>query len=301
MIREIRFAFRRLARSPAFVVIAVVTLALAIGASTAVLSLVNALLIRPLPYRAPQQLVLLLQHFKSQNLERIPVSPPEFVDYESRAQDFEKMGAFGNVDFNLVSGDKPERIAGAQVTANVFPLLGVTPIKGRFFEPTECQVGRNDVIVISERLWQRKFNRDPQILGTKLLLDGKGFTVVGIMPAGFDFPLQLFNLGAGGQFGGRADIWQPLAFTDKELSIRYNRSYSIVGRLKPGISLAHAKAEIETINGQMRIEHKDNYPGGTALAVMSFHCRNWRWHECVRRCSFCSVPSRWFFSSLAPT
>jgi ABC-type antimicrobial peptide transport system, permease component len=230
-----------------------------------VLSLVNALLIRPLPYRAPQQLVLLLQHFKSQNLERIPVSPPEFVDYESRAQDFEKMGAFGNVDFNLVSGDKPERIAGAQVTANVFPLLGVTPIKGRFFEPTECQVGRNDVIVISERLWQRKFNRDPQILGTKLLLDGKGFTVVGIMPAGFDFPLQLFNLGAGGQFGGRADIWQPLAFTDKELSIRYNRSYSIVGRLKPGISLAHAKAEIETINGQMRIEHKDNYPGGDSF------------------------------------
>jgi putative ABC transport system permease protein len=265
MIREIRFAFRRLARSPGFVVIAVVTLALAIGASTAVLSLVNALLIRPLPYRAPQQLVLLLQHFKSQNLERIPVSPPEFVDYESRAQDFEKIGAFGNVDFNLVSGDKPERIAGAQVTANVFPLLGVTPIKGRFFEPTECQVGRNDVIIISERLWQRKFNRDPQILGTKLLLDGKGFTVVGIMPAGFDFPLQLFNLGAGGQFGGRADIWQPLAFTDKELSIRYNRSYSIVGRLKPGISLAHAQAEIETINGQMRIEHKDNYPGGDSF------------------------------------
>jgi len=241
-------------------VIAVVTLALAIGASTAVLSLVNALLIRPLPYGAPQQLVLLLQHFKSQNLERIPVSPPEFVDYESRAQDFDKMGAFGFLDFNLASGDKPERIAGAQVTANVFPLLGITPIKGRFFEPTECQAGRDDVIIVSERLWQRKFNRDPQILGTKLLLDGKSFTVVGIMPARFDFPLQFFNLGAGGQFGGRADIWQPLAFTDKELSLRSYRSYSIVGRLKPGISLAHAQAEIETINGQMRIEHKDNYP-----------------------------------------
>src|SRR5438874_4926504 len=260
MIREIRFAFRRLARNPGFVVIAVVTLALAIGASTAVLSLVNALLIRPLPYGAPQQLVLLLQHFKSQNLERIPVSPPEFVDYESRAQDFDKMGAFGFLDFNLASGDKPERIAGAQVTANVFPLLGITPIKGRFFEPTECQAGRDDVIIVSERLWQRKFNRDPQILGTKLLLDGKSFTVVGIMPARFDFPLQFFNLGAGGQFGGRADIWQPLAFTDKELSLRSYRSYSIVGRLKPGISLAHAQAEIETINGQMRIEHKDNYP-----------------------------------------
>src|SRR5215475_13280031 len=183
MIREIRFAFRRLVRSPGFVVIAAVTLALAIGATTAVLSLVNALLIRPLPYHAPEQLVLLLHHFKSQNLERVPVSPPEFVDYESRAQDFEKMGAFDFVDFNLGNGDKPERIAGARVTANVFPLLGVTPIKGRFFEPTECQAGRDDVIIISERLWQRKFSRDPQILGTKLLLDGKNFTVVGIMPA----------------------------------------------------------------------------------------------------------------------
>jgi putative ABC transport system permease protein len=260
MIREIRFAFRRLVGSLGFVVIAVVTLALAIGATSAVFSLVNALLIRPLPYRAPQQLVLLLQHFKSQNLERIPVSPPEFIDYESRARDFEKMGAFGYVDFNLATGDKPERIAGAQVTANVFPLFGVTPIQGRFFEPTECQAGRDDVIIISERLWQRKFNRDPQILGTKLLLDGKGFTVVGITAAGFDFPLQLFNLGAGGQFGGRADIWKPLAFTDKELGVRYNRSYWIVGRLKPGTSVAHAQAEIETINGQMRLEHKDNYP-----------------------------------------
>src|SRR6516164_3840201 len=259
MLRDLRFALRQLLKQWGFTAIAVVTLALAIGATTAVLSLVNALLVRPLPYREPQQLVLLLQHFKSQNLERVPVSPPEFVDYESRARDFEKMGAFGFVDFNLANGDKPERIAGAQVTANVFPLLGVAPIRGRFFEPTECQLGRNDVIISSERLWQRKFNRDPQILGTKLLLDGKGFTVVGIMPARFDFPLQLFNLGAGGQFGGRADIWKPLAFTDDEMKARYSRSFWIVGRLAPGTSAAQAQAEIETINAQMRREHTDNY------------------------------------------
>src|SRR4029453_17455315 len=126
MLKDLQFALRQLAKQPAFTFIAVMTIALAIGANTAVLSLVNALLVRPLPYREPQQIVLLLQHFKSQNLERIPVSPAEFVDYESRAQDFEKLGAFGYVDFNLASGDKPERIAGARVTANVFPLLGVT-------------------------------------------------------------------------------------------------------------------------------------------------------------------------------
>src|SRR5207249_6017861 len=116
-----------LAKTPTFALIAIVTLALAIGANTAVLSLVNALLIRPLPYREPQQLVLLLQHFKSQNLERIPVSPPEFVDYETRARSFEKLGAFGYANFNLAEGDRPERIAGASVTAGVFPLLGVSP------------------------------------------------------------------------------------------------------------------------------------------------------------------------------
>src|SRR5207302_540023 len=265
MLKEIRFALRSLAKSPAFALVAIATLALAIGANTAVLSLVNALLIRPLPYRAPQSLVLLLQHFKTQNLERIPVSPAEFGDYESRAQSFERLGAFGYANFNLANGDKPERIAGAVVTAGVFPLLGVAPVQGRFFEPDECKPGRNDVAIISERLWRRKFDRDPRIIGTKLLLDGKSFTVIGIMPEEFDFPLQLFNLGAGGQFGGRADIWQPLVFTDKEINIRYNRSYFIVGRLKPGILLAHAQAEIEMINRQMRSEHKDNYSDGDSF------------------------------------
>src|SRR5216117_207515 len=130
MLNEVRFACRRLIKTPAFTVIAVVTLALAIGANSVVLSLVNALLIRPLPYRAPQQLVLLLQHFKTQNLERIPVSPAEFVDYETRAQSFEKMGAFGYADFNLSSNDKPERVAGSRVTAGVLQVLGAQPIKG---------------------------------------------------------------------------------------------------------------------------------------------------------------------------
>ena len=121
--------------------------------------------------------------------------------------------------------DRPERIAGATVTAGVLPLLGVSPIKGRFFQPEECTLGRDDVVIISARLWQRRFNSDPQIIGTKLLLNGKNFTVVGVMPAGFDFPLQLFNLGNGGQFGGRAEIWKPLAFTDDQMKARFSRSF----------------------------------------------------------------------------
>src|SRR5437879_8946505 len=259
MFKDLRFAFRQLLKQPAFTAIAVITVALAIGATTAVLSLVNGLLVRPLPYREPQQLILLLQHFKSQNLERIPVSPPEFKDYETRARSFEKLGAFGYTDFNLAGEDRPEGIAGATVTAGVLPLLGVSPIKGRFFQPEECTLGRDDVVIISARLWQRRFNSDPPIIGAKLLLNGKNFTVVGVMPVGFEFPLQLFNLGNGAQFHERAEIWKPLAFTDDEMKMRGSRGYAIIGRLGAGTSVAQAQAEIETINAQMRREHSDNY------------------------------------------
>src|SRR5216110_1408957 len=259
MLKDIRLSLRQLTKQPAFTVIAVLTIALAIGATTAVLSLVNGLLVRPLAYREPQQLVLLLQHFKSQNLERIPVSPAEFVDYETRAHSFEKLGAFSYTNFNLAGEDKPERISGATVTADVLPLLGVSPIKGRLFESEECTLGRDDVVIISARLWQRRFNSDPQIIGTKLLLNGKSYTIVGIMPANFDFPIQLFNLGNGGQFGGRAEVWQPLAFSDEQMKARSSRSLGVIGRLAPGTSVAKAQAEIETITRQMRSEHPNNY------------------------------------------
>src|SRR5262245_50091808 len=259
MLKDIRFALRQLLKQPAFTAIAVVTVALAIGATTAVLSLVNGLLIRSLPYGDPQHLILLLQHFKSQNLERIPVSPPEFKEYETRAHSFEKLGAFGYTSFNLASEERPERIAGATITADVFPLLGVSPIKGRFFEPEECTFGRDDVVIMSARLWQRQFNSDPQIIGKKLLLDGKSFTVVGVMPMGFDFPLQLFNLGNGGQFRERAEIWTPLAFSDEEMKARYRRGFFVIGGVRAGSSAAQAEGEIETINAQMRREHPENY------------------------------------------
>ena len=274
MLKDIRFALRQLLKQPAFTAIAVVTVALAIGATTAVLSLVNGLLVRPLPYREPQQLVLLLQHFKSQNLDRIPVSPPEFKDYEMRAHSFEKLGAFGYTNFNLAGEDKPERIPGATVTAGVLPLLGVSPLQGRFFDAQECTLGRDNVVIISARLWQRRFNSDPQIIGKKLLLDGKNYTVVGVMPATFDFPLQLFNLGNGGQFGGRAEIWKPLAFTNAEMKQRGSRSYAIIGRLAGGTSVTQAQSEIETLNAQMRLEHPNNYSqdnsfGGDVLQLQA--------------------------------
>lgn len=273
MLKDFRFAWRGLARSPAFVFVAVLTLALAIGANTAILSLVNALLVRPLPYHAPERLVLLLQHFKAQNLERIPVSAPEFRDYESRVQSFEKIGAFEYATFNLSGGVRPERVPGAVVTDGVFPILGVSPLKGRMFESAECATGRDDVVIISERLWERRFNRDPRTLGSKLLLNGRNFTIVGIMPKDFDFPLQLFNMGSGGQFGDRAEIWQPLAFLETDLKNRGSRSLTVIARLKAQTSVKQAQAEIETINAQMRHEHPGNYSQDDSFGgeVFSLH------------------------------
>jgi len=259
MLQEIRHALRLLIKNPLFTLVGILTLALGIGATTAVFTLVNALLIKPLPYEDPSRLVLLFEHFKDQHLDTIPVSPAEFLDYKSQLKSFDKLAAFNTATFNLSEGELPERVFGAVVSADLFPLLGVQPIRGRTFRPEECAVGRNDVVVISERLWRRKFDRDPRVLGSKLRADGRAFTVVGIMPSSFEFPLPLFNV-TGAQFGEQADIWQPLGFTDDEMKNRSSRSYGVIGRLASGVSAPQAQAEIETVVRGMRQRFKDNYP-----------------------------------------
>jgi len=259
MLQEIRHALRLLVKNPLFTLVGILTLALGIGATTAVFTLVNALLIKQLPYEDPSRLVLLFEHFKDQHLDTIPVSPPEFLEYKAELKSFDKLAAFNTATYNLSEGELPERVFGATVSADLFPLLGVQPIRGRIFRPEECAVGRDDVVVISERLWRRKFDRDPRVLGSKLIADGRAFTVVGIMPASFEFPLPLFNI-TGAQFGEQADIWQPLGFTDKEMKRRGSRSYGVIGRLASGVSVQQAQAEIETVVRGMRARFKDNYP-----------------------------------------
>jgi len=223
MIQPIRLAFRSLLKTPGFTAVAIITIALAIGANTAVFSLVNALLIRPLPYRAPDELMLLWEKFPAQGLERIPCSAPEYLDYvkELRTMD---VAAFNYVDLNLTGGDLPERISSAVVAPSLFPILGIEPIRGRVFTPNEFGEGNDNVVVISERLWQRRFNRDPEMVGKQLSLNGRSLTVVGIMPSKFEFPLPLFNV-QGGTFGNRVDIWKPIAFSKNDLESRGSRSY----------------------------------------------------------------------------
>src|ERR1041385_3672296 len=139
MLNELRFAFRILIKNPAFSLIGIITLALGIGATTAVFTLVNSLLIRPLPYADPSRLVLLFEHFRAQHLEAIPVSPPEFLEYKAQLRSFDKLAAFTTATYNLAESNTPERVFGAVVSADLFPLLGIKPIRGRTFRPEECQ------------------------------------------------------------------------------------------------------------------------------------------------------------------
>jgi putative ABC transport system permease protein len=265
MLNELRLAFRSLRHSPGFSLVAIVTVALAIGASTAVFSLINALLVRPLPYQAPDRLVLLWEKFSAQGLDRIPVSASEYLDYTREIKSVEIAG-FDYVDLNLTAGDMPERIPGAAVTPSLFSVLGIQPSKGRVFTPNEFGEGNDNVVLISERLWKRKFNSDPGLIGNQLSINGRSLTVIGLMPEKFQFPLPIFNL-QGGIFGQRVDIWKPLAFTKNDLESRGSRSYGVIGRLHPGVTLPQAQAELDTIIANWYQRFPDSYEPATKFGA----------------------------------
>ena len=261
MLNDIKLALRGFAKTRGFTAIAVATLALAIGANSAVFSLINALLVRPLPYQEPSRIALIWEQFKTQGLERIPCSPPEFLDLQKEFQSGTGLAAFNYQTFNIGGGDVPERISGAVVSPSLFPLLGVESIKGRTFAREEEGIGHDDVIVISEQLWKRRFNADPMLVGKTLLLNGRNYTVIGIMPAKFEFPIPLYGV-QGNQFAERVDIWKPIAFTSEELKQRGSRSYGLITRLRPGVSLTQAQAELDKIISNWVQTYKDNYGGG---------------------------------------
>lgn len=269
MIQDLRLAFRSLFHTPGFTLVAVITIALAISANTTVFSLVNALLIRPLPYENPQELVLLWEKFSAQGLDRIPVSAPEYLDYEKGLKSLSIAG-FDYIDLNLTTGDMPERIAGSVVTPSLFPVLGVKPIRGRTFTQNEFGEGNDNVVVISERLWKRRFNSDPDFVGKQLSLNGRSFTVLGIMPEKFQFPLPLFNV-QGGTFSQQVDIWKPIAFSKDDLQSRGSRSYGIIARINPGVSLAQAQAEVDTMNASWFSKFPDNYAPETRFGATLYH------------------------------
>ncbi len=266
MLNEIKIALRGLVKTPGFTAIAILTVALAIGANSAVFTLVNAVLLRPLPYHQPSRLVLLWEQFAGQGLDRIPVSPPEFQDLQKDLKGVESIAAFTYTAFNLSTANNPERISGAVVSPQLFPLLGIDAIHGRTFAQSEEGEGHDDVVVISERLLRRRFNSDPSMVGKSILLNGRNYTVVGVMPRSFEFPIPLFNV-QGGQFAERVDIWKPTAFTKDELKQRGSRSYGVIARLRPGLSMATVQAELQSIVQNWYRLFPDNYSAADRFAA----------------------------------
>jgi putative ABC transport system permease protein len=240
---DIRYGLRSLMKRPAATAIALLTLALGIGVNTAIFSAVDSILLRPLPLKDPERLVSVWEHTPALGIQQNQAAPANFFDLRNQNKTFEALGAYGPLDINLTGAGEPERLDGQLVSANVFTILGVAPTLGRTFLPTEDQVGQEHVVVLSEALWQRRFNRDPSIINRNITLNGESFTVVGVMPRGFFFPVR------------ETEMWVPWAMEPEQASGRGDHYLGIVARLKAGVSIERANADLAAIGQRLATEY----------------------------------------------
>jgi putative ABC transport system permease protein len=243
--KNLIYSVRMLLKKPGLTVVAIVAMGLGIGANTAIFSVVNTVLLQPLPYDQPEQLLRLATEQRNQALDgRGAFSTPDFLDVQQRSTTLEYVATFQGAGTVMTEGGDPERLLGAVVNADYFPLLRVKPILGRVFTREEDKPGAAPVILISHGLWQRRFGGDPNIIGRELNLGGKT-TVIGVMPAGFEYPISDDN----------QDFWEPLfsaSFMTKEVrESRANRFFQVIGRLKPGVTIEQAKADLDVLSRQI--------------------------------------------------
>lgn len=261
--QDLRFGLRVLVRKPAFSLIALFTIALGIGANSAVFSVVNALLLRPLPYPNSEQLVMVWGKIPSNGLDKLNASAAEFVDYRDRNQSFSAVATYASIGRNLTGAGEPQRITVTFVTASFFSVLGTKPAYGRTFLDAEDQPGHNEVVILSYGIWQRLFGGDQNIIGQNITLDGISQTVVGVMPADFQFP------------DSETAIWKPIAFTADDIGENNRGSHylDLIARVKPGISIEQAQADVSSIAAQMQLEHPGNYKenSGWGATVVGLH------------------------------
>jgi len=242
LLQDLRYGLRMLVKNPGFTAVAVLTLALGIGANTAIFSVVNAVLLRPLPYRDPGRLAVVLQGRGSG-----PVAPANFADWREQNQVFEKMGAAEWWSPNLGGEGTPEHLNALRITPDILALLEVNPILGRIFSPEEGQTGHEHVAVLSHGLWLRHFGGNASVIGHNISLDGEAYTIVGVMPA--DFKFAPF-------WATKAELWAPLAF-GKSITNRSGQSLRVFARLKDGVTLEQARGDMNNITRRLDQE----YPG----------------------------------------
>lgn len=232
---DLRYAFRLLIKSPGFSLIAILTLALGIGANAAIFSVVNGVLLRPLPLNQPERLVQILESKEFPAGFLGSSSAGNVRDWREQNTVMEGLAAYQYQDFAMQDKASPERVIGVMVSANYFRVLGARPLLGRTFLEGEDQSGAGTVAVLSEALWRAQFASNPEIIGRSVSLDGRTYTVIGVMPSNFRFP------------SGRSQLWVPLVTTAAELAARGNHDLQVVGRLRAGVSLAQAQANMEAI------------------------------------------------------
>jgi putative ABC transport system permease protein len=233
VLRDLKYGARMLMKSPAFSAVAVLTLALGIGANTAIFSVVNAVLLRPLPFQHPERILLVTESWQGRPGGN--VSAGNYVDWAEQSTAFEQMAAQQPASFNLAAAESPERIGGARVTANYFGLFGVQPTLGRVFNAEEDQPGREQVVVLSHAIWKTRFGANREIIGKPIQLDGQPYTVLGVMPPWFD------------PVANNDEMWVPIAFTPQRRAMHDEHYLIVVGRLKAGVSMQQAQAELDAV------------------------------------------------------
>ncbi|MEK6285157.1 MAG: ABC transporter permease [Acidobacteriota bacterium] len=268
--QDMRYGLRLLIKRPGFTAVAVIALALGIGANSAIFSVVNGVVLRALPYKDPEQLMMvwskrpLLQ--AQVGSAEFPVSAGDFIDWRDQNQVFEQIAAFHTQPFNITGAGEPEFLGGVRASASLFSLLGVEPKLGRTFTVDEDQPGAGQVVLISHGLWQRRFGSDPNIVGQKLTLNDQPYTVVGVLPAGFQFPRK-GEMPAGYQFPRQADLYTPLAWTPAQATNRGRNFLAVIARLKPQVTIEQAGAEMDAIAEQLKQQYPQTNTNKEAFLV----------------------------------
>ncbi|HEX8174889.1 MAG TPA: ABC transporter permease [Pyrinomonadaceae bacterium] len=251
--QDLRYGFRMLTKNPGFTIVAVLAIALGIGANTTMFSTVNALILRPFSFDNQDRLIMIWERTQDTGVKRGSVAPGNFADWRDQSRSFEEIAAVHKRAFNLTEGDQPERVSGARVSPRFFAALNVRAARGRVFTDEEGQTGHEQVALIKESLWERRYASDPNVVGRQIMVDGRSFTVVGILPKEFNFPVN------------GSEIWTPLAFDAKEQGQRASRYLEVIARLKPGVSREQAQAEIESIAERAAQQFPDTNTGRSAF------------------------------------
>ena len=257
VLQDLRHALRLLRKQPAFTLAAILTLALGIGANTAIFSIVNAVLLQPLPYPDQSRLFVVHRSRSYDGSDRSRLSAENFLDLQREARSFEALGAYAGTGFTLTGGGEPEFVMGQMISAELLDVLDVPPLIGRALRPEENEGGRDQVMLLSHGLWQRRYGADPGIVGQTITANGKPYTVVGVMPAGFEFPQK------------RYELWVPFAFRNNTQGIvnRGTHFLQATGRLRAGASLDQAQAEVTTIARRLAEAYPDSNTGSTMRLV----------------------------------